>query len=524
VLRFWRNPEFVRHVRSELRPARAVTVAVVVLFVCALVGLACWSQRQELLGNAEQSARQWDGKWTPYAEQLRHDTARQTWLLLCRWLLGLQAGLVTFWSLFMCAQSVSGERDRKTWDFQRTTSLTSAELALGKLLGEPVLAYFGALCVLPITFWSAVAGGISFWALLAGYIGLIAGALFLGLCGLWLSTLLETRSRGIGLLGAMGLYGFTLGTYGFAMSWFPGLAAFSPLTGLRTILDLHFEGGRDVYPMLFGHAVPWLLVSLLLYGSFGPWVAVMLLRNLKRDYGEIRPLSRWQVVGCVAFLNFVFYALFSSGGSTVRSDELTTFMVSINGAILFVVGLASLTPQERLKVWWRGRAEGTRTLFSEDGLPWPWLALSAVVAYALMVWGLLAWRFSLDFHPGSLRTAAIQLLVVLVFITRDILFIQWCTLTHLRQPVLKGLLFLCLYYAAAGVMVAISSISGPSSAMSALTILTPAGIFDPRSEWGHYSVSLYGGLALQAGLIAVILVAIGNRLGRPSMVPAVSEG
>lgn len=524
MLQFWRNPEFVRHVRAELRPARAFTVAVVVLFLCALIGLACWSQRQEMLENAERSAQQYAGKWTQYAEQLSQDTPRLTWLLFCQWLFGLQAGLVTFWSLFMCAQSVSGERDRKTWDFQRTTSLTPAGLAVGKLLGEPVLAYFGALCVLPITFWAGLAAKISFWTLLSAYAGIIAGALFLGLGGLWLSTLLETRSRGIGLIGALALYGFIMGTYGFATTWFPGLAAFSPLTSLHAILGLDFDGRGDVRPFLFGHQVPWLPVSLLLYATFGAWVAVMLLRNLKRDYNEIRPLSRWQAVGCAAFLNFVFYALLASGREPIQSDALATFMVSLNGAILFVIGLASLTPQERLKVWWRGRAEGTSNMFSEDGLPWPWLLFSAVVAYGLTVWGLLAWRFALDYHSASLRIAALRLLVVLIFVMRDILFIQWCTLTRFRQPVVKGFLLLCLYYGATMVIIAISSISGESAAMAALNILTPAGVFDPRYEWGHFSSSLYAGLALQAGLIAVILVAISHRLGRPSLVPVVSEG
>jgi hypothetical protein len=523
VLKFWRNPELVRHLRAELRPARAVTVAVVVLFLCALIGLACWSQRQEMLANADRNAHQYGGKWTEYAEHLQNDT-RQTWLLLCKWVVGLQGGLVTLWSLFACAQSVSGERDRKTWDFQRTTSLTPAEITVGKLVGEPVLVYFGGLCSLPVAFWAGIAGGISFWTLLSAYVGLIAGALFLGLCGLWLSTLLETRSRGIGMIGALVVYACIVSAYGFTASWFPGLAAFSPLTVLHAILGLDFDGHGDVHAMLFGHAVPWLLMSLLLYVSFGAWLAVMLLGNLKRDYNEIRPLSRWQAVGCSAFLNFMFYALLRSGSSPIKSDDLATFMVGINGVILFVIGLASLTPQERLKVWWRARAEGTSNMFSEDGLPWPWLALSAVVAYALMVWGLLAWRFSLDFHAGSLRTAALQLLVVLVFITRDILFIQWCTLTRFRQPVVKGFLFLCLYYVAAVVMIAMSSVSGEAGTMAALNILTPAGIFNPRDEWGHFSGSLYGGLALQAGLIAVILVAISNRLGRPSMVTAVSEG
>jgi len=114
------------------------------------------------------------------------------------------------------------------------------------------------------------------------------------------------------------------------------------------------------------------------------------------------------------------------------------------------------------------------------------------------------------------------LLVILVFITRDILFIQWCTLTRLRQPVVKGFLFLCLYYLAAGVITAISSLSSEASGMATLRLLTPFGIFDPDVEWSHPPVSVYGGLALQIGLIALILLAISKRLARPGMVPAVS--
>jgi len=121
-----------------------------------------------------------------------------------------------------------------------------------------------------------------------------------------------------------------------------------------------------------------------------------------------------------------------------------------------------------------------------------------------------------------LRMAGLELVVVLVFVTRDILFIQWCTLTRLRQPVLKGILFLCLHYASAGVVVALCSISGESTSMAALNILTPTGVFQTNYGWEHYSGSLYGGLALQAGVIGMILVAISHRLGRPSLVPAVS--
>jgi hypothetical protein len=528
VLKFWRNPEFVRHLRAELRPARVITVAFVVFFLCALIGLACWAAQQEVLDNALRSAQQFDGKWTTYAERLQRDNARLTWLVLAKWLLGLQGGLLTFWSLFSCAQSVTGERDRKTWDFQRTTSLTPAELLIGKLLGEPVLGYFAAICVLPVALVAGFLGGLTVRSLAAAYLSILATALFLGLGGLWISTLLETRSRGVGLIGALVFYGFVLGTFGFATSWFPGIAAFSPLTGLHSIFEMRFDNGRDVTAALFGHEVPWLLMTLLLCGSFGAWFVLMLVRNLKRDYEDIRLLSRWQAVGCAAFLNFVFYALLrpthAAGdvGSDINSRILATFMVCINGLILFAIGLATLTPHERLKIWWRQRAAGAAGLFSEDGLPWPWLALSALVAYGLMVWGLVAWRLSLDFHVRSLGMAAVQLLIVLVFITRDVLFIQWCTLTRLRQPIVKGVLFLSLYYGAAGVFTAIAATSSENAARIVMSLLTPIGVFDPSMEWPRVPASIYGGLAVQIGLIAVIIVMIANRLARPALTPVAS--
>jgi len=89
-------------------------VAVIVVLVCAMIGLACWSERQSILANAEYSAQHYDGAWTAYAAKLRAENGRQTWLLLCKWLFGLQGGLLTLWSLFACAQPIAGRRDRKT--------------------------------------------------------------------------------------------------------------------------------------------------------------------------------------------------------------------------------------------------------------------------------------------------------------------------------------------------------------------------------------------------------------------------
>ena len=531
---FWSNPEFVRHRRAELRPVRAITIAAVVAVMCVLLGLACWSYEQNLLENARRGAETFaTDAWKFRLDQLQQEFARKTWMLFYRWLIGVQGVALTFWTLFSCAQSVSGERDRKTWDFQRTTRLTPAEILIGKLMGEPILVYFAVLCAAPVTLIAGLAGGLSFGIVTSVFIFLAVTSLFLGLGGMWLSTLLESRTRGVGLIGALALYGLTLGAYGMRESGLPGLAAISPLTGIIDMVLDKTDTPFRLAPTLFGREVSWLLMNVLLCGAFIAWLAVMLVRNLKRDYQDIRPLSRWQAVGCAAFLNFLIYALLSPGYSAndvyhetrggwfPDAKAVAMFAVAMNGLILFLMGLATLTPQERLKVWRRKRASGESAIFADDGLPWPWLGISAVVAYALMVWGLLAWDHTLPLEMGTLQTAAIRLLLVLVFVMRDVLFLQWCVLTRLRQPIVKGVLFLGLYYAAAAVMTVLAGVvSSESGAMWMLALLTPVQVFDPKIAGLAFPAATYAGLALQTGVIGGVLMAISSRLQRPLRVGA----
>jgi len=383
------------------------------------------------------------------------------------------------------------------------------------------------LCAVPITLIAGLAGGLSFGTVISIYVYLAATSLFLGLGGMWLSTLLESRTRGVGLIGALALYGLTLGVYGLRDSGLPGLAAFSPLTVLQYLPGVYYPAWAR--PVLFGQEVPWLLMCVLLCGSFSAWLAVMLVRNLKRDYQEIRPLSRWQAVGCAAFLNFLIYALLKpsgpmsvegGGGVFTESKIVAVFAVAMNGLILFLMGLATLTPQERLKVWRRKRATGEAAVFADDGLSWPWLGISALVAYALMVWGLLAWDHTLPLDRHTLQSAAVRLLLVLVFVTRDVLFLQWCMLTRLRQPVVKGVSYLGLYYAAAAVLAGIGAVSSHQASEWVMALLTPVQAFDPDVKGLAFPAATYVGLALQTGLVAVVLLAISSRLQRPALVAA----
>jgi hypothetical protein len=529
MLRVWRNPEFVRHRRSELRQTRALAVGVLVVVVCLLVGLACWISRQNTLEQMRRLAAQFDGQWNQRLVEMERRTLAKFWQLFYHVLMFIQAGILTFWSLLSCAQSISGERERKTWDFQRITRLTAAEMLVGKVSGEPVLAYFIVLCCLPVAVVAGVVAGVSFFHILSAYALIVASALFLGFAGIWLSSLLETRSRGIGIIGALGLYACVAGAYAFRDSNFPGLAAFSPLAGLLSLFGYHSD--PPSVPRLFGAEVSWLLMSLLLYSTFGAWLVVMIVDNIKRDYDEVRPLSRLQAVACATFVTFmvclVFYPrpevmfLFRAGADSGPPERIfgapnfVSTMVLVNAVVLFAVGLATLTPHEHLKMWWRRRSEGQATLFSEDGVPWPWLVLSGAAAYGVLTLGLFVWRTELPLDAQVFLNSAVQSLVVCVFVTRDVLFVQWCRLTRLRSPVIKGFLYLCLYYGASAVVAGVFAISSNARSQLVFNVLTPFCAFSTRDYGTLLSGDVLVGVVLQLIAIGILLRAISFRLKLP---------
>lgn len=510
MLQFWKNPEFIRHFRAELRRGRAIVVGCIVALICVLTILGCWGAEKA----QRDAARAYELSVMPDAAARLLPTYPLAQMAAQRaygWLLLMQFGVLTFWSLLSCAQAISRERERGTWDFQRTTRLSASSLLVGKLLGEPVLAYFIVLCALPFTVGLGVVAHIKLLSILSAYVLMVAGALFIGLAGLLLSSLFESKSRGIGLIGALAIYGIFVGTVGFTDSPFPGIGGFSPLLSVLPVL----QHTRFVTPTIFSGAVPWLAMSLLLYATFGAWIVLMLVRNLKRDLQEVQLLSRWQAVGCCGFLNFVFYALFNPARDPelLHSGDFVMFMVAMNGFILFFLGLTMLRSQERLEV----DSGSLRSIFSSHGLQWPWLLISAVVSYLLLIWGLFAWEKTLGLDAHTLERAAMSFLVVLVFIIRDVLFIQWCKLTRMRAPLLKGMLFLCLYYVSCGVIFGVVSVTSDKGALALANVFTPVA---PFQTGGSAVPSAITGIVLQFMLIGFLIAAIRGRVQRPAMIAA----
>ena len=326
-----------------------------------------------------------------------------------------------------------------------------------------------------------ILAGYSVGTLIGTYVLLLATALFVSVMGLWASMLVEgSGARSVGLLSIIpvGL------AFGLAGTPFPGFGALSIFPALWSLYGVRRNGPLDrVQAVIFGQPVSFDWLTLILYASFGAWFVLMLRRNIKKDPEQTRLLSRWQAIGFAAFINFLFYAFLDSQmmlprgpyNSWISPAQFSMVAVGLNALIFFVIGVAMLSPREKLRVWWRKHAAGEETYLSESGPPWPWLIPAAVLAYLMLAAEALSLYRLFPVAQWHLGAAALAFLVFLVFTARDILFLQWAILTRMKRPIVKGFLYLWLYYTAAGIVASVLSIAGPAGGRFVSEVLTPYG-------------------------------------------------
>src|SRR6266849_10298133 len=162
-------------IRADLRPARMATTAAVSILLCALIVWMFYHPGSDL-GSASD--------------------ARETRLALYTVLVSTQALVLCLWCLSSCSQAIASERNLKTFDFLRTTRLSSSELLLGMMFGAPVTAYFVVACTMPFTLVIGLAAGISFLAIAVTYAMLLLVAVVLSMAALTISMMTD-RPRAI---------------------------------------------------------------------------------------------------------------------------------------------------------------------------------------------------------------------------------------------------------------------------------------------------------------------------------------
>ncbi len=491
-MNLWRNPEFVRYARAELRPTRAITVAAVTLVLLLLFAISDYGSQQK--------------------------TDKDFWKTLFIATFSVQVLLLALWNLLAASQSIASERTLKTYDFVRTTRLSGFELLVGRTFGVAILSWFAVLCSLPIALAAGMLGGIRLDKLLFAYLIAASLAVLLAVAGLAMSVQMEKSSAGASVVLFFFLYWTTLWTMIASVS-FPGVSALSPIPAFAELFDLR-AGSTVIVPQIFGVPIAHLVCTLLLYWSLTAWFAAIVVRNIKRELEDVQPFSRTLAVGFSVYVNFLMFAFFvpmdrdalnrvgyGYGVGISKATDFTALVVGVNLFLLYMVGLTTIVNRERLKVWSR-RAQGVASWFHPDAPQWPWQSMAAAAFY-LFLWAYaLPARTEPDMQHWPLGMAALNLGTALVFAVRDTLFIQYCHLTRVKNATTKGVLWLALYYCAVAIM--IGSLAGATTSWPLVNLLTPGRIFDPwKTDWLG---SAWLGLLVQGTVCGVLLYFIHERL------------
>lgn len=151
---FFSNPEFIRNARIQLRPGRMIAAAI----ICAVVSITIWASIVHTDVDFDVAGLHKAGA-------------------VFAFILYAQVSILLIGGGIYCLQSVNREKDLHTFDYQRVTRLTSLELAVGKLFGAPIAAYFIVICPMRVALLGAAQGHVPATLVVGAYIILVMGSI-----------------------------------------------------------------------------------------------------------------------------------------------------------------------------------------------------------------------------------------------------------------------------------------------------------------------------------------------------------
>lgn len=472
-----RNPEFLRYLRSELRPARVAVIVLSTLAGALLMAMFIFQQN----GAQEHGPQYWASAFGA--------------------IFVASSIILVLWSLLNVSQSVVSERTHRTFDFWRTTRLSPLTLTLGKLFGAPLSPWLLYAAAFPVLLLTGLLGHYPLSAIVGSYlvIALFNVALSaIALCG---SARAQDSRRAnifmllavIGLIVLLNLGGRAHHFAEAASAW----TALSPATGVAMWLQ-----GTALRVSLFGMVVPSLLVTVVLSLAIIAWCLVALVRCIKFEPDQISLFSPAQVVGVSASALLFVYAAFQPVGAFITApnlpaDDLDAAQLTLQSllgiglaaaiACLYFAVNATLLTRDNLRHELRNR------IASEVGLRAvaPWLATGFVSILAAVL-ALVGYRHMFAGAAPQWFNLFAMYLSVIAYVTRDGMFLQWMVSQKIKAPVLKGSALLACYYVASVVVAAV--IAGPPNAIQMLRWLTP------------YVFNVAGGVPGPGWMILVFLV------------------
>ena len=461
----WSNPEFLRNVRAQLRPAKVLATACICAALSIVIAYAVSHQSDRQLATG------------PYG-----------------W--GIQILQITFWlqALMLaagggiaCINSIHREKEQNTFDYQRVTRMTPLELALGKLFGAPVFTYFVFLCLMPLALFGAVMGKRPPLTVLAAYAVLLAASLAVHTLALLISLLTIRGAHTAAILVLIAILAASFSNdspspYFRARPFGPFYAAQVVQWGEWEPAGTAFEARREPLwdvDIFFGqrvHHVPLLLVIDLLFAG---WFLLALVRNIKRDPNYYEIYSPLQALVFAVFLNLVFASFYWWGNRTPMESQSN--VLALNIVVFFCLGLAAIRNRERVRRILRTRESGGPS-WSDLTWPVPLIVAGTAAASVIVVAGVDSGHSAnpeWDFNFAVLRS-----LFFVAWITRDLQFLQWMSLRRGKHPLVMGALFLVIFYVCIMILMAPLGIFTRPDRTAFSGFFIPSGAFElDHSKW-----------------------------------------
>lgn len=492
------NPELLRNLRIQLRPRRMIAAAA----ICAAISISAI---------------------VIYVHDPPAAGEEPTFL---RIVLFLQLLALLVGGGIYCIQSVHTEKDQNTFDYQRLTPMSPLRLALGKLFGAPALAYFVVLCLMPLALFGAYVGRVGVGPFLQCYLVLLLGCITYHSLALLTSLFLVRGSSAGGIIFYLGLA--WLGSMDVMSQGGPlAIHTLGPAFGL-TLIDRDSSAGwgnrvGDLWDQFFGASVAHLWVLIVLYAAFTAWFLLALARNLKRDPSAYEIFSPPQGFAFVIFLNFLLLGFFQWATET-SPGEAEAIILAFGLPLFAIFGLSLLRNRESARrriIGLGARAEGWIAAL----WPMPYM-LAGVLVTGFAVLKFIRLRLP-ESNEWNLGTGLFIVVVFALWLSRDVLYLQWMNLRRSKHPLVISVLFMIVFYSCSGALLAAFDLFTNKDAPFAAA-LVPGIILAPLkySEWVAQRGAWIAGailIAAQAFLFAALQRRELRKLAAASAISSASE-
>jgi hypothetical protein len=423
----------LRNGRSQLRPGRIVAVIV----MCAAVSLSAVA-------------------FFFYSPATR--PSAEAALSLAQTMIILQITILLIGGGIYCLQSVHREKELNTFDYQRITRLRPIELAVGKLLGAPAVAYLVVLCLMPVTLVGAFLAQISVWSLLQIYFIVLLGSITYHLLALLLS-LLAPRGSSAGLsLFFLVFVGMSSINFAQDGSIF-GMRQLSPFFAYDLISTQTARSPLDTLPPLhdsvLGAFVPHVLVLAVIYLTFSAFFLIALTRNIKRDPAIYEIYAPWQGLAFVLYLDALVLGFFrwmipfqaaprflaQLRPITAEAAEVTFLGITLWLFVIF--GLALLRNREQVRRRIRQHREAASGWWAAIW-PSPYLLAGAILTGAAIL-AMIRYKAE-DYGNWNMQVGMLEVAFFALWLARDFQYLQWMNLRKGRRPLVAGMLYLIVFY------------------------------------------------------------------------------